>query len=151
MFLIASCGGGNNSNTVFNVTGTTFEGASYNLSDGTGRPLVLNFWYPSCPPCVVELPDFQRAYEQYGDRVDFLAIFSPFVDDEATARAFVSQIGIQFPVLTDTNAMAQFEYGVTQYPSTFFINAQRTTARRFTGGPIPYSDLETNILSLLDG
>ena len=37
-----------------------------------GKPLVLNFWGGSCPPCRAEMPGFQRAYERNQD--DFLML-----------------------------------------------------------------------------
>lgn len=150
IFIAAGCGGGGGE-AVTNITGTTFDGDPYDLHAGVGRPLVLNFWYPSCPPCVVELPDFQRAYEEFGDEVDFLAVFSPLIDTEATARQFIAELGVTFPVLTDAAGFQfQTEYGITSFPTTFFINADRTSARRYVGGPIPPAELEANITNLIN-
>ncbi len=39
-----------------------------------GKPLVLNFGGGLCPPCRSELPECQRVYEQYGDRVAFFGL-----------------------------------------------------------------------------
>ena len=38
-------------------TGTREKGETLKMSDLRGQPVVLNFWFPSCPPCVAEMPD----------------------------------------------------------------------------------------------
>ena len=50
------------------------EGNKVKLSDFRGKPIVLNFWARDCIYCTREMPDFQEAYEKYGDRVVFLMV-----------------------------------------------------------------------------
>jgi len=147
-FVAVGCGG---AGAAANISGVTFGGDDYDLKAGAGRPLVLNFWFPSCPPCVVELPDFQEAYERYGDRVDFLAVFLPSpVDTEERARAFIDRLGVEFPVITDIGATAQIDYAVTSFPTTFFIRADRENIALRRGGQVPAEELEARILNLLN-
>ena len=49
-------------------------GKVMNLSDLRDKPVYLNFWATWCPPCVRELPHIQAKYEQYKDKIHFLAI-----------------------------------------------------------------------------
>ena len=60
---------------------TLFDGSSFRLSDQIGqRSVVLNFWFPSCPPCRAEMPEFQRFYDEYNDRVTLIGIdIGPFM------------------------------------------------------------------------
>lgn len=56
----------------FVVTDT--DGNAVTLSQFFGKPIVLNFWATWCMPCVYELPDFEEAFREYGDRVVFMMI-----------------------------------------------------------------------------
>jgi thiol-disulfide isomerase/thioredoxin len=36
---------------------------------GQGKPIILNFWAGLCPPCRLEMPDFQEVYGEYNDEI----------------------------------------------------------------------------------
>ena len=46
----------------------TLEGDTVRLSDLRGRVVLLNFWATWCAPCRLEMPGFQRVWEDYRDR-----------------------------------------------------------------------------------
>lgn len=50
------------------------EGNAVQLSDFSGKPVVINFWATWCGYCVKEMPSLQKAYEAYGDEVAFMII-----------------------------------------------------------------------------
>ena len=39
-----------------NITGTTLDGSAFDLAALRGRPVIINFWGPSCVPCRTEFP-----------------------------------------------------------------------------------------------
>ena len=135
-----------------NIGGETYNNGRFDLTEVTGRPLVVNFWYPSCPPCAAELPDLQEAYERHGDEVDFVGVFLPFVDREANARAFLEETGVRYPSLTDESQQSVLDFGITSFPTTLFINEARTeVVQRYVGGPILPDELDSLITALLEG
>ena len=102
-----------------------FNGGEFQMSEEIGRrAVVLNFWFPSCPPCRAEMPDFEEAWRDLqGEDVRFLGLFVPRgLDSEQDARNFVQELGLTYDVATDTRAEIADAYGLKYYPTTIFID-----------------------------
>ena len=102
----------------------TFAGEEFRLSEQRGQAVVINFWYPSCPPCRDEMPAFQEVWEEYQGRdVRFIGLFVPQgFDTEVEARQFVDEFGLTFDFATDVRARVAQEYAVQFFPTTYFID-----------------------------
>ena len=123
--VVVSCGGGAKRADDFQVT--LFDGSGFQLSDQIGeKVVVLNFWYPSCPPCRAEMPDFEKAWQEVqGEPVQFLGLFVPQgLDTEQDARDFIAELGLTYDFATDTRARIAIDYEVKYFPTTFFIDIQ---------------------------
>lgn len=121
---------------------TLFNGQDFQLSQQAGRSaVVVNFWYPSCPPCREEMPELEKAWQQYqGDGVRFLGLFVPTgFDSEQDARDFVNELGLTFDFATDREAQIARLYQVEFFPTTYFIDARG----RVSSMEISNLDLET--------
>ena len=108
-----------------------FDGGKFRLSEQyADNVVVINFWYPNCPPCREEMPEFQRAWQELaGERVRFLGLFVPRgLDTEPTARDFVAELGLTFAFATDRGETIARAYGVEFYPTTWFIAPGGRTA-----------------------
>ena len=127
---------------------TLFTGEDFRLSDQLGKKsVVLNFWYPSCPPCRAEMPAFQAAWEQVqeeGQDVVFLGLFVPRgFDSEQDARDFVQDMGLTYDFGTDTGGMITLNYKLEYFPKTYFIDK---TGRVFSS---MISALDTEEITLM--
>ncbi|MCL2806708.1 MAG: TlpA family protein disulfide reductase [Coriobacteriia bacterium] len=102
------------------------EGNAVRLSDFSGTPVVLNFWASWCPPCVHEMPDFERVYQELGAEVQFIMLNATDGQREtvATASQFISAEGFNFPVFFDTEGEAALAYNITAIPETLFIDRE---------------------------
>ena len=121
--LLIACGGSGQSARDFEVV--QFDGETFRLSQETSEnAVVLNFWYPSCPPCRVEMPAFEAAWQELKDRpVRFLGLYVPQgFDSEQDARDFVEEFGLTFSFATDRLGRIAEAYELEYYPKTYFIN-----------------------------
>ena len=101
------------------------DGNEVRLSDYIGKPVVLNFWASWCGPCKMEMPDFDEAYAELGDEIQFLMVnVTSGRETLESASAFIEEQGYSFPVFYDTDSDAAMTYGVYSLPTTLFIDAE---------------------------
>ena len=123
--MLAACGGVPAGPPAPDFQVTRFDGTEFKLSDQAGRhAMVINFWYPSCPPCRAEMPDFEKAWQQLSDEgVRFLGVFVPQgFDTEQDARDFVDELRLTYWFATDEGALVAQTYELEYFPMTFFID-----------------------------
>ena len=118
----------------------TDGGDAVQLSDFAGRPVIVNFWASWCGPCQNEMPDFEQAYADYGDEIEFVMLNATYGRETMdSARSFLEESGYTFPVYYDTDADAAAAIGVTAFPTTLFIGPDGT----LTAYAISMLDAET--------
>ncbi len=83
---------------------TTPAGRQISLSNFRGKPVMLNFWYVTCPGCLAETPGMQKFYvSQHARGKNFVILGVNVVDDAQTAAQFMQQRGLTYPVVIDQN------------------------------------------------
>ncbi len=104
------------------------------LSDLQGKPVVLNFWYPSCPPCRAEMPDLEEAFQAHrGQGVEFLGVEELILDTVQDGQDFVDEIGVTYALGADVEGDLIKEYGIVGFPTTVFIDRDQKIVRKWTG------------------
>lgn len=107
-------------------------GETFSMSDLKGKPVVLNFWFPSCPPCVAEMPDLQHSFERHEGDVEFVGVQLVGLDTLADGQAFVEQLGVTYALGPDEGAIIR-DYSVAGFPTTVFIDKDQRIVRKWTG------------------
>ncbi len=126
------------------------EGDTLTLSELEGRPVVLNFWFPSCPPCVAEMPDLEASFREHKDAgLAFIGVQLVGVDSEQNGQEFVDRLGVTYALGPDREGEIAFQkYEVQGFPTTFFLNADHGIAREWSG-PLNREKLEELIAEIL--
>lgn len=105
----------------FEFNTTDIDGKEVSFDDYSDAKLIMvNFWEPWCGPCVGEMPDLEKLYEEYGSEgFMILGIFSS-TDAEDDAREVLKSCGTTYPILRFSDEMQPF---VTDYvPTTIFVD-----------------------------
>ena len=116
----------------------TLGGDSAALSDALahGKPVVLNFWAALCPPCRAEMPEFQRVHERRGGEVTILGVdIGPqqFLGTREEGRALLRDLGVTYAAGTTYNETVARDFEILGMPTTIFIRADGSVARKWSG------------------
>jgi thiol-disulfide isomerase/thioredoxin len=93
------------------------NGEMINFTSFENKVVVVNFWATWCPPCVAEMPSFQKLYEEYGEEVVFLFVAN---DKKSKVEAFIHKHQYSFPVYFQASAVPE-EMNSNSLPTTFII------------------------------
>ena len=117
------------------IIGTTLDGTQFDLASLRGRPVVVNFWGPSCIPCRDEFPQFLRELDTHGS--DGLAIVGVLTDDPPEpARQFVDEYKATWPTVIDPDESIKRAYRVVARPHTWFVDRSGVIRAMQIGGPM---------------
>jgi len=127
------------------------EGNEVRLSDRLGKPVVLNFWASWCPPCRVEMPDFNTVFEDIGHEVNFMmvCIVDGARETRDTGAAYIEENGYTFPVYYDIGQDAAMQYAIRSIPTTMFIDADGYVVT-WAEGAIPEETLRLGISHIVN-
>lgn len=103
------------------ITGTTLDGEAFSLADLRGRPVIINFWGPSCVACREEFPLFKAVLAAHAD--EGLAIVGVLMDDPpAPARDFIAEFQATWPTVDDPDQAIRKAYRVAARPLSYFVD-----------------------------
>ena len=100
------------------------------------KPVIMNFWAAECPPCRAELPEFQKFYGEYHDKVLVLGIDLGQFTNQGTpeqGRELLAELGVGFPAGHTEDSEVLPKYQVLGLPTTIFINADGSIHNKWTG------------------
>jgi cytochrome c biogenesis protein CcmG/thiol:disulfide interchange protein DsbE len=99
----------------------TLDGEALSLADLRGRPVIVNFWGPSCVPCREEFPLFRAKLDEHA--ADGLAIVGILMfDPPAPARDFIADHDATWPTVDDPDGEIRAAYRAAARPQTYFID-----------------------------
>jgi peroxiredoxin len=122
-------------------------GRPFKLSSYLGKVVVINFWASTCPPCIIEMPEFQAVYEKMGEKAILVSI-SP-QDSDSFIRDFIQKRGYGWVFISDIAGVSAIAYGIAYFPTTFILDTKGRLAMTQVGGPISRDFIESAIEKVL--
>ena len=111
---------------------TTLDGQQLSLADLRGKVTLLNFWGTWCGPCRREMPEFQRAYDEWTGRgFEILAI--AYNDSEAAMSEFRDEFELSFPMALDETGAINDLYAIQTRPSSYLLGKDGVILARHFG------------------
>ncbi|MBR5960709.1 MAG: redoxin domain-containing protein [Clostridia bacterium] len=105
-------------------TATDTEGNTFSLSEALKdhEAVLVNIWATWCGPCQAEFPDLEKAYQEYKDKVAFIALSYDENDTVEMIEEFRKNYSLTLPMGRDEGS-ALYNY-VAQYgvPTTVVID-----------------------------
>ena len=108
----------------FTLPDTT--GNLVSLSDFSGKYVLIDFWATWCAPCIAEMPNLAKAYEQYrGENFEIIGVSLDRPDSKALWLSKIKELNLSWIHLSDLkwwNNTAALLYNVNSVPASFLID-----------------------------
>lgn len=112
---------------------TTLDGDTLTLAGLEGRVVLVNFWATWCAPCRLEMPGFQRVWEDYRDRGVVILGLSVDRGDRGQVQRWIRDKGITYPIAFPTGRTVRDFGGARVLPTSILIDREGRIAHRVEG------------------
>jgi thiol-disulfide isomerase/thioredoxin len=104
----------------YNMPLLTIDGKQIYLSEFEGKTIFMNLWATWCPPCIAEMPNIQRLYNDIKDNDDIVFVMASLDQDPQKAWDFVKRKEFTFPVYSVIAKPRVYDSSVV--PTTYVIS-----------------------------
>ena len=116
------------------------QGNKKKISNYKGKPLVINFWYLHCPPCINEISSFNELTKKYGTKINILAISQ---DKKVDIQAFLAKHIFKAEIVSDAESFINKYNLGSGYPFTLLLNNEgKIIYVKSEGGETPESQMD---------
>ena len=112
----------------------------HQLSDFRGKTVIINFWAIFCPPCIEELPDFNKAVADLSE-LNTVILAINVTEKKSEIIDFIEKSGLnQLGTYIDLNNNGSATYGIESIPRTIVVDKDGYV-RSAVIGAVTYEDL----------
>ena len=116
------------------LTLTDMQGRQVSLEQFHGKVVILNFWATWCPPCREEMPSMEKLYQDYKEQGLVLLAVNIEENGKQAVSTFLQKRPYSFPILLDSDNVAQNTFGVFRFPESFIIDRNGVIVEKIVGG-----------------
>jgi thiol-disulfide isomerase/thioredoxin len=107
------------SDKVLNFQFKTIDNKILDLSQFSGKVIIVDFWATWCPPCTKEIPHFIELQEKYKNEVQFIGL--NVGEKESEIKEFIKSMGINYIIGYSNENIEKSFGGISGLPTTFII------------------------------
>jgi thiol-disulfide isomerase/thioredoxin len=107
------------SDKVSNFQFKTIDNRILDLSQFSGKVIIVDFWATWCPPCTKEIPHFIELQEKYKNEVQFIGL--NVGEKESEIKEFIKSMGINYIIGYSNENIEKSFGGISGLPTTFII------------------------------
>ncbi len=109
------------------------DGEPVVLADLEGQVVLVNFWATWCGPCKLEMPGFQKLYDDKRDQGFTILGVSTDRGSWGDVSTFLREREIDYPVVQTSAAADRAFGGIRAIPTSFLIDRQGVIRHRIFG------------------
>ena len=129
----AAVGVGSDLGTMPSFQVTTLDGEVIHSDDLRGKVVLVNFWATWCGPCRVEMPGFQRVFDDWEAEGFVLLGLTTDRVEESVVRAWLEERDLDYPVARSTAEIEQAFGGLRGLPTSFLVDRDGQIRNRVYG------------------
>lgn len=101
----------------------TQDGDVFHLSDFRGKkPVYVVFWNSWCAYCVNKTPRYRKLQEQFGDKIEIIAINTSWDDSPEQMRSYAAHHQVNYSMAFDSGELITDTYDVYNVPTEFIVD-----------------------------
>ena len=123
------------------------NGADFNLAEQKGKVVLINFWATWCAPCLAEIPEFVKFYEEKkGEGFVIVGVLTE--DSSDNLRAFASEKKMTYPLVLMKPELEDAYGPIFGLPTSILVARDGSVCKRHFG-PMSREQLEREVKTLL--
>lgn len=99
------------------------DGHNISLPDGREEFTILDFFYISCPPCIENIPQLNLLQKLYSKQNVSVVGVSSGEKHTMAIYGYMERNAVSYPVVFDLDGAVAKEYHITNFPTTFIVDA----------------------------
>ena len=107
------------------IRGTTLEGVQLTSKSLKGKPVVVNFWFTSCGPCIKEIPELNALANEFAGKARFLAFAT---DDAEPIKEFLKGREFRYEIVPSSSRHGDGHSGWRRTRATTSSTAKATSS-----------------------
>lgn len=109
---------------------------NFPLPDFSGKITILGFYTEDSSGCIKILPIVLKLIQQYGNRIQFIGVYSPLPKQEETIaeiKQLLKEKNVPYPVMLDHNTEISRLFRINRWPTVVIADRDKKIIHRLYG------------------